>query len=668
MKRSSQRNSAGKVDSDRIGRMGARRRNPSIASQLARRLRGFRGRAGKGGHWRDRSSHPRPQRVIVKTHIARHKPGKARESLRRHAGYLSRDSASSDGKPGIFYDASRDAVDGRQEMVQWAPDRHHFRIIISPERGGDIPDMTAYVRQVMARVERDLTSLGAIVARQKLQWIAINHHNTDNPHAHIVLRGRQENGRDLVIPRAYIAHGMRARAVEVATELLGERTIEQAREARSKEVEAERFTSLDRIIQRHMEKQRIDLSPAKPIGFTSDDRQLVLGRLQFLEGIGLAQKDRGTWWRVENQFDRSLRQLGQRNDIIKQLYGSLGNEAGVVIPMGAEGATSPVAGVVIAKGNADELSDERFLVVRDSKGQALYARVKHNDAYRDLHVGSLVELGAQDRYRQQVAEQIVAIAKANDGAYSTPLHESYLRSFQPGWSEREVQSALRSASSRLAFIAGFERSGASATEGGGYQVDAERFMQFSQRSSRLTDARVIAARPLEEQIEAHAVTWLDRQIASGAFDDRLTDHPAVEEAVHRREEWLVRNGFAQRTEPDGPVRFSSEALGHLALEEWQTVTQNLATEHGQPVCELPRGGAVTGEYQDIYEAHFGKLAVVLTEDNVFVSPVRRTPDVEPGSTVNLERTSAQDARVELAPEQTLDLDHGLFNDLPGGDE
>jgi hypothetical protein len=109
------------------------------------------------------------QRVVVKAHVSRHKPGKARGSLARHVSYLGRESASADGKHGVFYDAARDGVDAKQEAVQWAQDRHHFRLIVSPERGGDIPDMTSYIREVMRRVERDLDT--------KLQWIAVNHHN-----------------------------------------------------------------------------------------------------------------------------------------------------------------------------------------------------------------------------------------------------------------------------------------------------------------------------------------------------------------------------------------------------------------------------------------------------------------------------------------------------------
>jgi hypothetical protein len=644
----------------------------SVRAQLARRLRGFRGKAGRVGA---SSSGGRLQRVIVKTHVARHKPGKAKKSLVSHANYLARASASADGNAGTFYDASRAEVNGKQEVAAWVPDRHHFRIIISPERGGDIPDMTAYVREVMQWVEKDLGVAGVIEPGTKLQWIGINHHNTDNPHAHVVLRGRLEDGRDLVIPRAYLAHGMRNRASEVATELLGERTVEQAQEARLKEVEAERFTSLDRMIERHVEGGqggRIDLSPAKRIGFGNDDRQLALARLQFLDGIGLAQKDKshrlgGTWWALEEGWTQSLRELGARNDIIRQLYSQLGNEAGRMQRMtgGAE-ASAPVTGIVIAKDQAGELEDDRFLVVRDGHGQAHYGRMRDTQAYRDLHVGSVAELGAGTQWRQEVATQIAAVAQAT-GTHSAQGHEQYLRQTKPDATEREIAWAVRSAESRLAFMAGLDGSGVRVSEAGGYGVDADQFTRFSQRGSSRTDVRVIAEHTLERQVEAHAVTWLDRQALNDRPDPRTADHPAIEEAIERRQEWLVRQGYAKRVAEGGKVELNSDALRQLAAEEQADVAGRLAGKFRRPVTELPQGGTVAGEYGGTEILHSSKLAVVVTEETVFVSPVARTPDVDAGSPIELQRRSAKDSTLELAAGPSADRDAGVSLDGPGGD-
>jgi hypothetical protein len=450
---------------------------------------------------------------------------------------------------------------------------------------------------------------------------------------------------------------------------LGERSAQEVQLAKSKEVEAERFTSLDRMIERHLENGKIDVSPSKHIGYGADDRRLVVGRLQFLEQMDLAHKGRGTIWQVEGDFKQALRELGDRNDIIKQLYSHLGNEAGRVERMIAGGEPSPpVAGIVIAKASTDELGEDRFVVIRDGTGRAHYGQVRESDAYRDLDIGSIAELGAGTQRRRAVTEQIAAVAKANEGVYSPELHDAYLRAIQPDSTDREIASNVRSATSRLSFVAGFEGAGVRTSEGGAYAVDAAAFTQFSQRTSQRTDVRVIAEHSLAEQVEAHAVTWLDRQAFGQRPDERTADNPIVQEAVQQRRAWLVQNGYAQRSGDEMNVDLLPGAMENLAAEERTDAAERLAARYGLPVNELPRGGTVSGEYHGTEHLHAGKLAVVVAEESVFVSPIRNDPDVGTGSEVTLQRTSSQDATVEVAAGQTLDLDAGLSLDGPGGDE
>jgi type IV secretory pathway VirD2 relaxase len=631
----------GKVEPDRVGRMHARRRELSVRGQLARRLAGFRGRtrpAASAG-----SGSARMQRVVVKTHVSRHRPGKVRGSLTRHASYLGRDSASADGQPGVFYDAARDEVDAKRETAAWVEDRHHFRVIISAERGEDIPSLTAYVREIMGRMEKDLDT--------RLTWVGINHHNTDNPHSHVVIRGRKADGTDLVIPREYLSSGMRKRASEVATDLLGERTVEQVREARRMEVTAERFTSLDRIIERHAVNGRIDVAPSQRIGYGSEDRTLVLGRLQFLETLGLAGKNRGTTWGVEPEFGRALRELGQRHDLIKQLYSTLGNEAGRVQRMGASAESAvPVMGVVIAKGNADEVSDDRFIVVRDARSQTHYGVVAEGDDYRSVRLGSVAELGTGNQRRREMTAEIIAVAQANGGVYSSEAHLKHLRSAQPERTEAQLSSRVRSAEGRLAFVAGHAGSGVRGAGDGTFAVDGEAFDRFSRRGMQRVDVRPLSHQTLTEQTEARAFTWLDRQVF-GSTDPRLLAsegiHSAVAEAGQRRAEWLIAHGYAERSGTgQGGVQLRRGAIRRLAGDEREAADRKLAERHGLPVVELPQGGAVTGNYQGVETLHSGKRAVVITDENVFVAPVRRVPRLGAGVMASLSRTGSRDASVQ----------------------
>lgn len=54
----------------------------------------------------------------------------------------------------------------------------------------------------MAQAERDLGT--------ELDWIAVDHWNTDNPHIHVLVRGKADDGKDLVISRDYISRGFAA--------------------------------------------------------------------------------------------------------------------------------------------------------------------------------------------------------------------------------------------------------------------------------------------------------------------------------------------------------------------------------------------------------------------------------------------------------------------------
>ena len=96
------------------------------------------------------------------------------------------------------------------------------------EAANEIGALHGYTRRLLARVEQDLG--------RRLEWIAVDHWDTDNPHTHLVIRGRDESGGDLVIAREYITHGMRVRATELATEWLGPRSEAEIQASLTREI------------------------------------------------------------------------------------------------------------------------------------------------------------------------------------------------------------------------------------------------------------------------------------------------------------------------------------------------------------------------------------------------------------------------------------------------
>src|SRR3546814_10493286 len=79
------------------------------------------------------------------------------------------------------------------------------------------------------------------------------HFNTGHPHTHVVLRGKNDRGADLVIAREYISHGLRERAIDIVNLDLGPRTDLEISERLRGDVNEERLTVIDRRLIRDMD-------------------------------------------------------------------------------------------------------------------------------------------------------------------------------------------------------------------------------------------------------------------------------------------------------------------------------------------------------------------------------------------------------------------------------
>src|SRR5258708_38379320 len=139
-----------------------------------------------------------------------------------------------------MFDASSDRADGAAFAERCRDDRHHFRFIVSPEDAGEMTDLRAFTRDVAQQMEVDRGT--------RLDWVAVDHWNTDNPHVHLLVRGVDEAGADLVISRDYISQGLRSRAEELVSIELGPKSEHEIRNSLEREVTAERWTRLDQEI------------------------------------------------------------------------------------------------------------------------------------------------------------------------------------------------------------------------------------------------------------------------------------------------------------------------------------------------------------------------------------------------------------------------------------
>ncbi len=340
------------------------------------------------------------RRVVVKARVARH-AGRAFRSapVSAHVAYLKREGVTRDGEKARMFDAETDRADDAGFADRTKDDRHHFRFIVSPEDAAEMTDLRAFTRDLARQMEADLGT--------RLDWIAVDHWNTDNPHVHLLVRGVDETGKDLVISRDYISRGLRSRAEELVSIELGPKPEHEIRTALERDASAERWTRLDAEIRMAADETgTIDLRPEHPGAADPETRRLMIGRLQHLETMGLAAPAGPGEWMVGLEAERSLRDLGMRGDIIKTMHRAFtdnGFERGVadyVIDTGA--ATSPIIGRLVDKGLHDELTGEAYAVIDGTDGRAHHVRFRDTEAFAHAPpIGGIVEVrrfgGADDQ-------------------------------------------------------------------------------------------------------------------------------------------------------------------------------------------------------------------------------------------------------------------------------
>lgn len=326
----------------------------------------------------------RARQVVVKARVVKHG---GRASLAAHLNYLQRDGVTCDGEKGVLFGAEAEGLDRNDFAAACENDRHHFRFIISPEDAPQMGDLKGFTRELMARMEKDLGT--------KLDWVGVDHWNTDNPHVHIIVRGVADDGQNLVISRDYIGEGMRAVAREIVTRELGLRSDLDIHASLERQVEAERWTEIDRDLSRTLQRDGvIDMAP-EPGVRPNGDHALRMGRLRKLERLGLASEIAPGQWTLADDAQPALRALGERGDIIKRMHKAMserGIDRGAASYVLAPDPAQSVVGRLVDRSLHDELTGRAYAIVDGIDGRTHHVQLPNIEATGDCRPGAIVEL------------------------------------------------------------------------------------------------------------------------------------------------------------------------------------------------------------------------------------------------------------------------------------
>lgn len=518
-------------------------------------------------------------------------------SVAVHLRYIERDGVTRDGQKGQAYGADTDAAELKAFQERGQNDRHQFRFIVSAEDGLALEDLKGFTRQLMRRMEIDLET--------RLDWVAVDHWDTDNPHTHIVLNGHTggpARGReDLVIAPDYMAHGMRQRANEIATEWLGPRTEAEIRHSLLREVGQQRLTSLDRTLIRQAGADGIDLTGS------AQDRQrqnALRARLQRLEAMALAERIDANRWQLAPDMDQVLATLGERGDILRIMHRAMKGEQRELVT--DPPADSPMIGRIAAKGLDDELHDRPYLVVDGTDGRAHYLKLPVGTDLAGLPIGSIVE--AKPPTQERPVDRNILLA-TKDGIYTTTGHQAQLAKA----GDRNPQATARVHVRRLEALC---RSGVVARVADDVWAVPPDFLQKArQQDAQKAAGHVVELRshmPLEQQIKAMGATWLDRSLV---MEDAKGQQPVaqgfgahVREAVARRVDFLAGQGLAERR--GQRVILARNLLATLRNRELAVAGKALQHQTGQTYRPAQDDEHVGGIYRRSVELASGRYALL----------------------------------------------------------
>jgi len=540
------------------------------------------GAAAVAAHW----AHRNGRRVIVKVHIARAGP-QGNAAFSRHLSYIHREGTERDGSKGVMYNRSEEDISAREFNHRAREDERQFRLIVSPEDAHSMEDLRSFTRKLMDQAERDLGT--------KLDWVAVDHHDTAHPHVHVIVRGGNTRNGELFIDRKYITHGLRHRAEEIVTRELGQKHWREIAADRSREAEKDAYTSLDRELERGVVDGRLELEGPS----TALDRYEIgvkVRRLQHLEKLGVAEHVHGAEWRLETGWTEALKSLGRRGDIINSLAREMGERLDVSSVREFSPALVPggeVTGRLAAILPGDELRNGKQVLIDGLDGRSWMVSVNEDEALGLPRIGGVVSLSAP-KVQAKPADRVIAeIAVRNDGLYSEELHQAADPGSSPAYrlAHKRRLEALR----RLRVV---ER-----LKDGSWQIPPgfeAQALEADAKAQKLSIA-VRSWLPIDQLTERWAFTWLDEAGGNDIGEGGIGFVAEVQAARLARQSWVQSAGL------DLGARAALEA------GELQEVGLAEAARSGRAFVELSGKEVFRGVYSRNVDTAQGRFAVIENE-------------------------------------------------------
>lgn len=598
----------------------------------------------------NRAQQSKNRSVVIKLRIATNDndTNKAKRRLAQHIRYLERSGVGIDGgKPEML--ASKGTLQAKelQDLVrEWSQDRHHFRFIISPEDGHAI-DLPSFTKELIEKMEREVGT--------KLEWLAVPHYNTDNPHIHLLIRGKTDKGHDLVLSRDFIKDRFREHAEDLATQILGPKTELERKAKFQRSLTQDRFVSLDRTLISDANKGKNNLIEIPPRCHLKREwvkqlNQDKLTRLQHLKGLGLASEVTSGFWSISPELERNLRALSKRREIVARVHNVLKDKAknrNIEIVQNAEDLARDVVGEVLSKGLVNELFDKKFVVLESDRSSLLYAELSTFSEVEGFESfpGALIRLRKQEKWRAD--RFILSFSKENAGEFDSSKFLEFIDSSVKK-KTRTLPDDLTPEEYTETFIERCKtltRLGVIAEKRDHVWVIPldlvervqDTYKKLGQDPNHL-QLQVESYFSIGDQTERIGATWLDKELVKPTYREAFTRgklKESVEAAIEKRRRW-----HEERSQ-----QISGTLISKLQLREVDMAAGRLLNNLGQKLS-LELNKSARGRLRRYELLSDGYYAIITSENGFYYLPIsNRHRRLEVGSEVELRRGKGN--RIEL---------------------
>jgi type IV secretory pathway VirD2 relaxase len=363
------------------------------------------GNCGAGG--KGKAGRPYHQRCAVRVTYLKNR---VRGQWKAHGRYLARETATFENDlRGVGFNDENNAVDIAGHLAEWqaAGDPQLWKLIVSPEFG-DRVDLPRLTHEMIKQMEKDLGT--------KLEWVAAEHHNTEHPHAHVVIRGKRDDGETLRMSREYVQKGIRSIAADLCTRQLGYRTQLDGIEAEHREVSEKRFTSIDRrLLKDAQESGTVSRNPAH-VGLSEVARSRTrhdVARLAVLRQMGLAEATGPNTWHLRPDFEQVLRVMQRTGDRQRTLaaHGALISDERLPIEVLDLRQATSVEGRVLVHGQDDQ-TGRNYLMLEGTDARIHF--VQYTTELEDARSQGALRTNSFIRLRKRTGATILDVTDMGD--------------------------------------------------------------------------------------------------------------------------------------------------------------------------------------------------------------------------------------------------------------